>query len=134
MCILQARRICCTIMSGGLSVGGQVATLRFLSDWSLQRDGEVRGGQPLRIEYDPSRLPACRASYRGQDAWSIAGYVRFHPAMEVQSVALKAGSAELDVPRDASRIELWFNNTDNTGCVAWDSRYGQNYCFDVAAA
>ncbi|MEA2230214.1 MAG: hypothetical protein QOD83_30 [Solirubrobacteraceae bacterium] len=111
-----------------------MSTLRFLSDWTLQRDGELRGGEPLRIEYDPARLPECRASYRGQDAWSIAGYVRFHPSMELESVALKSGSAEVDVPQDARRVELWFNNTDNTGCVAWDSRYGQNYWLDVAAA
>ena len=25
-------------------------------------------------------------------------------------------------------------NTDNTGCVAWDSCYGQNYSLDIAAA
>lgn len=94
----------------------------------------MRGGEPLRIEYAASRLPTCRASYRGQDSWSIAGFVRFHPGDEVTSVGLKSGSAEVDVPADARRVELWFNNTDNTGCVAWDSRYGQNYSLDVAAA
>ena len=111
-----------------------MATLRFLSDWSLQHDGQVRGGEPLRIEYDVSRLPGCRASYRGQDAWSIAGFVRFHPGDEVKSVGLKSGAADVDVPAGASRAELWFSNTDNTGCVAWDSRYGQNYLVEVAAA
>ena len=111
-----------------------MSTLRFRSDWTLQRDGELRAGEPLRIEYDVSRLPTCRASYRGQDAWSIAGYVRFHPGDEVESVGLKSGSAEVDVPADASRVELWFQNTDNTGCVAWDSCYGQNYSLDIAAA
>jgi hypothetical protein len=115
-------------------VEGRVSTLRFLSDWSLQRDGELRRGERLRIEYDPSRLAACRASYRGQDAWSIAGYVRFHPGMQLESVALKSGSAEVDVPQDASRVEVWFKNTDNSGCVAWDSCYGQNYCLDIVAA
>jgi Family of unknown function (DUF6209) len=100
----------------------------------VQRDGELRGGEPLRIEYDVSRLPSCRASYRGQDAWSIAGFVRFYPGQEVKSVGLKSGSAEIDVPANASRVELWFSNTDNTGCVAWDSRYGQNYSLDIAAA
>ena len=99
-----------------------------------QRDGELRGGESLRIEYDVSRLPTCRASYRGQDAWSIAGYVRFHPGDEVESVGLKSGSAEVDVPRDANRVELWFQNTDNTGCVAWDSCYGQSCSPDIVAA
>jgi hypothetical protein len=105
--------------------------VRFLSDWTVKRDGELRGGEPLHIEYDPARLATCRASYRGQDAWSIAGYVRFHPSMKLESVGLKSGSASVDVPTDATKIELWFNNTDNTGCVAWDSCYGQNYWLDV---
>lgn len=111
-----------------------MATLRFLSDWSLQRTGDVRPGEPLHIEYDIARLPGCRSSYRGQDAWSIAGYARFHPGMELESVALKSGAGEVDVPAAASRVELWFNNTDNTGCVAWDSQFGQNYWVDVTVA
>jgi hypothetical protein len=110
-----------------------VSTLRFLSDWTMQRDGEPHGGEPLRIEYDVARLPGCRASYRGQDAWNIAGFVRFHPTMDLVSVALKSGSAEVAVPQGASRVELWFSNTDNTGCVGWDSQYGWNYWVDVAA-
>jgi Family of unknown function (DUF6209) len=32
---------------------------------------------------------------------------------------------EVAVPNDAQKIEIWFNNTDQTGCTAWDSRYGQ---------
>ena len=111
-----------------------MSTLRFLSNWTVQSDGEQGAGERLRIEYDVARLPTCRAGYRGQDAWNIAGYVRFHPSMELESVALKSGSAEVEVPEDASRVELWFNNTDATGCVAWDSAYGRNYWFDVVAA
>jgi hypothetical protein len=109
-----------------------VSTLRFLSDWTVHEDADAGAGDALRIEYAVERLPTCRASYRGQDAWNIAGYVRFHPSMELESVALKSGSAEVQVPDGASRVELWFNNTDNTGCVAWDSAYGRNYWFDVA--
>jgi hypothetical protein len=111
-----------------------VTTLRFLADWTVKQDGEAHGGAPLRIEYDAARLPTCRASYRGQDAWSIAGYVRVHPGEALLSLGLKSGSAELAVPAGARRLELWFNNTDNTGCAAWDSRYGQNYWLDVEAA
>jgi hypothetical protein len=81
-----------------------------------------------------ARLPTCRAKSRGLDAWNIAGYVGFHPSMEIESVALRSGSVEVEVPEDAQRVELWFNNSDNTGCVAWDSRYGQNYWLDVTPA
>jgi len=38
------------------------------------------------------------------------------------------------VPQGASPVEVWFKNTDNRGCVAWNSCYGQNYWLDIAAA
>jgi hypothetical protein len=30
------------------------------------------------------------------------------------------------------KIEMWFNNADQTGCTTWDSRYGQKYWLDIA--
>ena len=45
-----------------------MATLRFLSDWSQEQVGEIRPGEALRIEYDPARLPRCRADRYGQRA------------------------------------------------------------------
>jgi len=38
----------------------------------------------------------------------------------------------VSVPADTAQVELWFSNTDQAGCVAWDSRYGQNYWLKVA--
>lgn len=52
-----------------------------------------------------------------------------------KQATMVASSLTVDVP-DATRVELWFKNTDYTygECVAWDSRYGQNYRFDVMLA
>jgi hypothetical protein len=120
-----------------------VGNLKFLSDWSYEQNGEIRPGESLSIEYVSERLPSCRASRYGQDAWSITAGIRFHPSGREQSGAVTARgssgamvatSLEVAVPIDATKIELWFRNTDNTGCVAWDSRYGQNYWFDVTPA
>jgi Family of unknown function (DUF6209) len=111
-----------------------MSTIRFLSNWTQEQDGELHPGEQLTIEYDIARLPQCRAKRYGRDAWSIVGYVRFHPGEQLQSVLLSSGSAEVEIPADARKVELWFNNTDHTGCSAWDSRYGQNYWLDVTAA
>jgi hypothetical protein len=112
-----------------------VATVRFLSDWSQQQDGEIRAGELLHIEYDPQRLPHCRSSRYGQPAWSIAAYLRFHPGGQEESGRVAPGPQpwEITVPNDAKNIELWFNNTDQSGCASWDSRYGQNYWLEVAS-
>jgi len=106
-----------------------VATVHFLSDWSQRQDGDIRAGGPLRIEYDPERLPHCRSYRYGQPSRSIAAYLRFYPGGQEQSgrVAPVSQPWEIAVPNDAKKIEIWFNNTDQTGCITWDSRYGQNY-------
>jgi hypothetical protein len=108
-----------------------MATLRFLSNWSHEQIGDIQQGGDLRIEYDPARLPRCRASRYGQPAWSIVASLRFHPSRQEQSGRVIPGPLELNVPPDATEVELWFSNTDNTGCSAWDSRYGQNYWLNV---
>ena len=108
-----------------------MSTLRFLSDWSQKQIGDVRPGTPLQIEYDGERLPQCRSERYGQPAWNIASYLRFHPGGETQSGVVSRGPLDVDVPANATRIELWFHNTDQTGCSSWDSNYGQNYWVDI---
>ena len=108
-----------------------MASLRFLANWSEEQDGDVRAGETLEIHYDPTRLPNCRSSRYGRPAWSIVGFVRFHPGLQEQSAAVVPGPFEVTVPPDATRVEMWFKNTDQTGCVAWDSRYCQNYWWDI---
>jgi hypothetical protein len=38
---------------------------------------------------------------------------------------------KLKVPAEASHVEMWFENTDVYRSSWWDSRYGQNYRFEV---
>jgi hypothetical protein len=111
-----------------------VGSVNFLSDWSHEQKGDIRPGEPMSIEYAEERLPSCRARRYGQDAWSIVAYMRFHPGSREENGMVVAGSLAVDVPTDATGIEVWFRNTDYTGCSAWDSRYGQNYWLDVTPA
>jgi len=111
-----------------------MATVSFSSDWSHQQSGDIRSGKPLQIEYATERLCQCRAERYGQKAWSIRVNLRFHPSGQEQAGDVSSGACQVNVPANTSRIELWFNNTDHTGCSTWDSRYGQNYWLDVKAA
>jgi hypothetical protein len=110
-----------------------MVTVRFLSDWSHQQSGAIRPGESFKIEYDPARLPGCRAERYGQKAWSISAGLRFHPGGQEVTGAVCSAALEVNVPANTSRIEVWFHNTDHTGCGCWDSRYSQNYWLDVAA-
>jgi hypothetical protein len=109
-----------------------MTTVRFLSDWTHQQSGDIRPGESLRIEYDVARLPEHRAERYGRKAWSITANLRFQPGGQVQAGDVSSEPFEVNVPANASWIELWFHNTDHTGGSAWDSRYCQNYWLEVA--
>ncbi|MGH3776388.1 MAG: DUF6209 family protein [Pseudonocardiaceae bacterium] len=110
-----------------------MGSVKFLSDWSHELNGDIRPGEPLFIEYAEGRLPHCRARRYGQDAWSIMAGMRFHPDGREHNGVVQSGSLTVEVPIDATKIELWFKNADHTGCASWDSRYGQNYWLDVTS-
>ena len=124
-----------------------MADLRFLADWTSTLTGDIAQGEKLTIEFDPQRLPQCRLNWRGAEVWDITGYTRFHPNGGVFSGSLlqRIGSPSgivttlqpipwvVSVPFDAAQVELWFHNfyQVSSRCDAWDSRFGQNYWFDV---
>ena len=103
----------------------------------------------MAIAYDPARLPNCRQTWRGAQVWDIEAFVRVHPRGEVAvGSVLKArrqppdtgmvvgrdpAPLEFEVPPDTTQLELWFHNFAVTSgrCDAWDSRFGQNYWFEV---
>lgn len=113
-----------------------MAKVRFLSDWSQRQEGDIRSGESLLIDYG-ERFPHPRGEFivgyaTMERGWRITGRVRFHPHGQEENFWVpNNGSATLGVPIGAEKIELWFKKTDPTGQVSWDSRYGQNYWFDV---
>lgn len=121
------------------------AHVRFLSGWEQSLSGELRAGGRLFIDYDLERLPLCRGSRLGMPSWGIWTHVRFHPGGQyligklLQHAAgetptafgSRLGVYHVTVPDDATRMEVWFNNTDARFCSAWDSRYGENYWYEV---
>jgi len=125
-----------------------MANVRFVADWTSTLTGDLAQGEKLAIEFDPQRLPQCRLSWRGAEVGDITGYARFHPSGEVfsgsllQHVSSSSGIGttlqpipwQVSVPFDAAQLELWFHNfyQVSSRCDAWDSRFGQNYWFDVA--
>lgn len=114
------------------------ATLSFKADWVTEAIGTPRAGAPLVIAYDPARLPDCRATKYGYDAWNIRVHYRFDGGPVQSAFVTKTSGtyqvptpAVLDVPADATEVELWFENQDYYGCRAWDSQFGANYHFDL---
>jgi Family of unknown function (DUF6209) len=128
------------------------ASIRFLSDWRQERVGGIERGGRLKIDYDKGRCSHCFTNWRGAEVGDIVASVRFHPRGDIINGSVIApvhSSAqpwlvighvpapfELPVPSDATQIEIWFHNFYQTSsrCDAWDSRFGENYWFDVGGA
>ncbi|MBW2732126.1 MAG: hypothetical protein JRH20_07005 [Deltaproteobacteria bacterium] len=125
-------------------VNGQ---LIFLPNWDEYRQGDLRQGGYLTMNYDLNRLPQCRGTHNGYPAWDTRAYVRFSPGGEVIEGSVRAfenhqgvptnvahaTSLAVKVPEDATSVEIWFKNFSGAGssCVAWDSNLGNNYRYDV---
>jgi len=122
------------------------AVLQFLPDWMQGLQGEILRGASFAIEFAPERLTGCRRNWRGAEVWDIEALVRFHPRGELIHgslleqtrtggvvTALSPKPRDVMVPSDTAQIEMWFHNFVEIGgrCDAWDSRFGENYWFDV---
>jgi len=125
------------------------AAIQFLPGWQTIQRGRLKRGGRLVIEYDPDRLPHCRANFRGAEFWDIEVTIKFHPDGQLSQgsvmekirnppergmvVELKPKPYEVEVPAHTTQIEMWFRNFYQTTafCEAWDSRYGQNYWLQV---
>ena len=120
---------------------GPDAGLRFLGNWTQSRRGYIQPGGTLAIDYDPGRLPQCRAEELGVAVWEIGAFVRFHPGEQFYQGPVTARGDpgtqpspipfNVQVPADAQTVEFWFQVTNVFGCSAWDSRFGQNYWYPV---
>jgi hypothetical protein len=117
-----------------------VPTIRFTDDFSQTVSGALVAGGTVRIDYDLDRLQDCRGSTGGSEVWGVSGYAQFDDG-EPQAFGLSrlsggrvvAEVATLEVPDGAARMTTWFYVSNRWGCIAYDSNYGANYDFDIAA-
>lgn len=115
------------------------ANITFLADWSIVMDGVVVSETELDISYDASRLSRCRAKdENGYDNWQMQAFVSIDGALPVPfdlmggqgTPYLFAQRTNFTVPK-GKELSIWFKGSDVTGCVEWDSQYGQNYRFPI---
>jgi Family of unknown function (DUF6209) len=129
------------------------ATIQFQADWRQEQHGDIERGGRLKIDYDKGRSPRCFTIWRGAEFGDIVASIRFHPRREIVSGSVVApvrdrenppgmviGQVpvpfELPVPSDATQAEIWFHNFYQTSSQGdpWDSRFGENYWFEVGGA
>jgi Family of unknown function (DUF6209) len=113
-------------------------TVRFLADWGMEQTASTVGARNVVFDYEPSRLPKCRQGYSGLPTWDILLYYRFDggavsyfPTTRVTGTTRLMNPVAIVAPVGARSLEVWFKANDRGGCVEWDSRFGQNYFFEL---
>jgi hypothetical protein len=137
-------------MALGDTMPDTTANIQFFGDWRHVQEGAIERGGRLKIEYDGQRLSSCFRPWRGAEFGDITALIRFYPRGELVAGSVVApvhdrenppgmvvghvsAPLEVVVPSDATQAEIWFHNFSQTTsrCDAWDSRFGDNYWFDV---
>jgi hypothetical protein len=121
------------------------ASVIFSDGWQQTPSGIFGPGGKLDVSYDLDRMPQCfSASTDGVSAWNTEAYAYFTPGKQLISQSVKgaldpttdkwtSSLFETDIPQDATSVALWFE-TSGEGCAtSWDSAYGQNYNYAIAA-
>jgi hypothetical protein len=113
--------------------------IRFAADGTKSTSATLLAGGHARITYDAARLTACRGDLNGGPGWAINGHYRINggavSSFEAGGLSPSHGTdapvIALTAPGD---LEMWFENTSAWGCDAYDSDYGKNYHFTIAAS
>ena len=122
--------------------------IHFQSGDSIKMDGTTDGtatgplpaDEPILVDYDLSRLPECRAAKNGRQTWDVIANWRFDQGV-IESDSLTRAVAngterianllELTPPAGSQRLEMWFENSDGSGCARSDSNFGNNFIFEL---
>jgi hypothetical protein len=122
---------------GAAGGGGADALLVFGADGSVDLQGKLVAGGTLRVRYALERLSDCRGTQGGLPQWNVTGAYSVDGgephAFEVSSVVgddRVSTDAVLEVPQGDS-MALWFYVSNRWGCIAYDSKYGENYTFAI---
>lgn len=114
-------------------------TLRFDANWGYSASARLVAGGPAIVNYDGSRLGACRAAGKSTDwhleaRWNVDGQYAGSADLTVLLGGGRAAAQDREVAPTTitlpigHEIEMWFVNYD-AECTAWDSNYGANYKF-----
>jgi Family of unknown function (DUF6209) len=130
---------------------GSPSTIQFLGDWRHEQRGTIQRGSRLTLDYDKARLLGSFAPWQGAEFGDIVALCRFHPRGDIVSGSVVAPvrdrenppgivishvpqPLDLPVPPDATHAEIWFHGFYQTSTRkdGWDSRFGENYWFEIS--
>jgi hypothetical protein len=113
-------------------------SVTFKADWTTSVQGVLSQGKRLRITYANERAQCSGTLNGGGPAWNVTAFYRWNGGA-VASTYAAGHNADPSAPLAGialdrvGTLEIWFQHTNVSGCMAWDSNFGKNYIFKVGA-
>jgi hypothetical protein len=125
-------------------------TITFFQGWNRIIDGNLVAGGQVRVHYEALRLSGCRGTTStGGPAWSITANAQIdggpvqstiiaghNPDGSAPPLSTDYGDAVFTIPASSSagELALWFQITNRWGCTQYDSDFGRNFRYPIAAS
>jgi len=119
-----------------------VPAISFYQGWTNQISGSLVAGGQVRVHYENGRLRDCRGdNNNGTPAWSLTANARVNGGAVISAIVgghtpdgTVPGDWTFTLPAEPGEIQLWFQVTNRWGCNGYDSDFGKNYRYPIAAA
>jgi hypothetical protein len=119
-----------------LSTPQSHVSMIFSSNGSYGASAPLAAGDLVEINYAASRYASCVLTRNGGPVWATVAYFMLNNG-PVQSVVIAGSGAQtpsFSIPGGAGGdLAIWFHTSNDAGCNQYDSNYGQNFHFRVAA-
>jgi hypothetical protein len=138
-CSLPASAESTRATTSPLATSASPATITFGADWTDSASQPLVAGAAVTIAYDPARLPTCRGDLSTGPGWSISAFYQVNGGAVSSVTVAGEGLANSSPPATfvlpaAGDLAMWFQVTSVWGCDAYDSSFGANYHFAIAAS
>ena len=108
----------------------------FSSNGSYGASVPLAAGDLVDLNYAASRYASCVLTRNGGQVWATVAYFMLNNG-PVQSIVIAGSGAQtpsFSIPGGAGGdLAIWFHTSNDAGCNQYDSNYGQNFHFLVAA-
>ena len=99
----------------------------FLNGWQEKQHGDLVPGGSFDLFYDSRRL---------KEGVQVEAQMKFVDKVVGKTLDVSDESsfetAVISIPEDAEKLEMWFYYEEPNGTKHWDSRFGQNYHFNLS--
>jgi len=127
------------LQHGDITAGGSLVVRYEPTRFAEARAAAPNAEPDAAPDAAPNAAPKVVPNAGRVEVQEIVGYARFLPGGQIRHATLRrrrvaktaAVAAEIPVPPESKQVELWFQRIDADGHTVWDSRFGENYRFDV---